>query len=119
MKGGLDSNLDESENENKYSDSLGLYNRFRDASTEYLLPPLLFSRVQTALDIIEQGIRLYGPLHIFASYNGGKDAVAIMHLFRAALANFVQKKKEEDQQKKHIDLLDDNEETRKQDFEAK
>ena len=70
------------------SNSLDLYYRLRDESSEQILPIGLFSKVQYSLDIIEQGIRLYGPRHILASYNGGKDAVVIMHLFRAALAYY-------------------------------
>lgn len=91
-------------------DSFRLYNHLRDDTTQYFLPPDLFSKIQTALDIIEQGIRLYGPSRIFASYNGGKDAVVIMHLFRAALANFVHKKEEEAQQRNNDNRMNEDKE---------
>lgn len=65
-----------------YEDALTLYRRLRDDSDAYIS-----AKVGSALDVLEQAIRLYGPAGVFGSYNGGKDAVVVMHLMRAALAN--------------------------------
>ena len=35
---------------------------------------------------MKQAMRLYGPQAVVASFNGGKDAVAVLHLTRAAVA---------------------------------
>jgi FAD synthetase len=43
--------------------------------------------VRQALDVCSQALRLYGPEAVVTSFNGGKDAVTIMHLMRAALAH--------------------------------
>lgn len=32
--------------------------------------------------------RLFGPSRVVVSFNGGKDAVVVLHLFRLALAGF-------------------------------
>ena len=42
----------------------------------------------SALAVLGDAFRLYGPDCVYGSYNGGKDAVAIMHLMRAALAHY-------------------------------
>jgi hypothetical protein len=42
--------------------------------------------LRQGLDICSQALRLYGPSGVITSFNGGKDAVAILHLMRAALA---------------------------------
>jgi len=42
--------------------------------------------IQSALSTCSQALRLYGPAGVVTSFNGGKDAVAILHLMRAALA---------------------------------
>eukprot|EP00596_Hydrurales_sp_CCMP1899_P000616 CAMPEP_0119050402 /NCGR_PEP_ID=MMETSP1177-20130426/69741_1 /TAXON_ID=2985 /ORGANISM="Ochromonas sp, Strain CCMP1899" /LENGTH=524 /DNA_ID=CAMNT_0007028761 /DNA_START=373 /DNA_END=1947 /DNA_ORIENTATION=+ len=39
-----------------------------------------------ALDILSDALRLYGKEQLFASYNGGKDAVVVLHLLRAVAA---------------------------------
>lgn len=44
--------------------------------------------VHSALDVLEQAIRLYGPQNVYSSFNGGKDAVVIMHLLRATLSKY-------------------------------
>ena len=43
---------------------------------------------QSALAVLGDAFRIYGPECVYGSYNGGKDAVVIMHLMRAALAEF-------------------------------
>ena len=42
----------------------------------------------SALQVLADALRLYGPECVYGSYNGGKDAVAIMHLLRAAIAHY-------------------------------
>lgn len=39
--------------------------------------------------VLEDALRLYGPRRLVGSYNGGKDAVVIMHLQRYASMCFV------------------------------
>jgi FAD synthetase len=68
-----------------YEDALSLYKRMRADDDPYMS-----TQLHTALDVVEQALRLYGPSHVFASYNGGKDAVVVMHLLRVALAHHVQ-----------------------------
>jgi FAD synthetase len=46
------------------------------------------SAVHTALDVLDDALRLYGPEQVYSSYNGGKDAVVIMHLLRASVAKY-------------------------------
>jgi len=46
----------------------------------------------SALGVLTDAFRLYGPECVYGSYNGGKDAVVIMHLMRAALAGYSAKK---------------------------
>lgn len=41
-----------------------------------------------ALVVLSDALRIFGPENVVASYNGGKDAVAIMHILRAALAAY-------------------------------
>ena len=43
--------------------------------------------VHGALDVLGQAARLYGASAVVTSFNGGKDAVVILHLTRAALAH--------------------------------
>lgn len=50
--------------------------------------------MHTALDVLDDALRLYGPRHIYSSFNGGKDAVVIMHLLRASTAKFSKDRKE-------------------------
>ena len=42
--------------------------------------------LRKAMGVCTNAIRLYGPNGVVTSFNGGKDAVAILHLMRAALA---------------------------------
>lgn len=44
----------------------------------------LGKRVSTALKVLSDAIRVFGPDAVYASFNGGKDAVVILHLLRAA-----------------------------------
>ena len=78
-----------------YTSALNLYDRLmgycdqhkddRNTTENVNLPHLVMS----ALDILQQSYRLYGPQSIIGSYNGGKDACVILHLMRAAYANYI------------------------------
>jgi FAD synthetase len=64
-------------------DSLALYRRLR-ADAEGDSP---FGRsLARALDVMQSAFRLYGTDQLVASFNGGKDAVVVLHLTLAALA---------------------------------
>lgn len=62
-------------------DSLALYEKLRNCKDAYMSKQL-----NSALDILDDAMRLYGPEQLFASYNGGKDAVVVLHLLRAVAA---------------------------------
>lgn len=65
------------------ADALDLYRRLqRDAEQDTPLG----RAVARGLGVMRDALRLYGPDKIVASFNGGKDAVAILHLTRAAFA---------------------------------
>ena len=42
--------------------------------------------LKRGITVCRDALRLYGPDRVVASFNGGKDAVVILHLMRAALA---------------------------------
>ena len=63
------------------ADSLALYEKLRGCNDAYMS-----KQVNSALDILSDAMRLYGPEQLFASYNGGKDAVVVLHLLRAVAA---------------------------------
>jgi len=66
------------------ADALQLYKRLKQDS-EADTP---FGRaLKRGLGVCRDALRLYGPNGVVASFNGGKDAVVILHLMRAALAN--------------------------------
>lgn len=66
-----------------YTDSLQFYHALRSCKDQYIS-----SHVNKALDSLSDALRLYGPNHVFSSYNGGKDADVIMHLLRAVFAKY-------------------------------
>jgi FAD synthetase len=66
-----------------HQEALVLYEKLRSCDDGYLSAPL-----NSALDILMDALRLYGPNQLFASYNGGKDAVVILHLLRAVTAKY-------------------------------
>lgn len=76
-----------------YQSALELYDRLMEYCSAHgdsddcddNLPQLILS----SLDILHQAYRLYGPESVVGSYNGGKDACVILHLMRAAYANFI------------------------------
>ncbi len=42
--------------------------------------------LNSSISVLSDALRLFGPEKITASFNGGKDAVVVLHLFRAAMA---------------------------------
>jgi FAD synthetase len=70
-------------NDDAYNDSLDLYDRFVQCTDAYVSGP-----IQTALSCLDHAFRLYGPSSVICSFNGGKDAVVILHLVRAAYAAY-------------------------------
>jgi FAD synthetase len=66
-----------------YSDALEFYNCLRECDDPYLA-----QQIKEALDCLDGAYRLYGPAHVIGSYNGGKDAVVVLHLMRAAHAHY-------------------------------
>eukprot|EP00752_Nemacystus_decipiens_P013632 g12085.t2 len=50
--------------------------------------PKLKEALESAMQVLRDSLRLYGPDQLIGSYNGGKDAVVIMHLQRAAVAKY-------------------------------
>ena len=63
--------------------SLALYEKLRSCKDGYMSAPL-----NSALNILADALRLYGPEQLFASYNGGKDAEVLLHLMRAVFAKY-------------------------------
>jgi 3'-phosphoadenosine 5'-phosphosulfate sulfotransferase (PAPS reductase)/FAD synthetase len=49
---------------------------------------LLANGLKTSLESLGQTLRLFGARAVVTSFNGGKDAVVILHLVRAAMAKF-------------------------------
>lgn len=66
-----------------YADALELHRRFETCDDPYLAPLL-----KAALHDLGLAYRLYGPHCLVGSYNGGKDAVVILHLLRAVHAAY-------------------------------
>lgn len=67
--------------ESQYQESLDLYHKLMDCTDSYVHPG-----IKMALNTLDHAYRLYGPASVICSFNGGKDAVVILHLVRAAHA---------------------------------
>lgn len=67
----------------QHQDSLAFYHTLRNCKDDYIS-----KHINSALDILVDSFRLYGPRHLISSYNGGKDADVVMHLLRAVAAKF-------------------------------
>ena len=66
-----------------YEDSLQLYDHFMECADSYIAGP-----IQSALNSLDHAFRLYRPESVICSFNGGKDAVVILHLMRASQAHY-------------------------------
>eukprot|EP00548_Thalassiothrix_antarctica_P000217 CAMPEP_0194144750 /NCGR_PEP_ID=MMETSP0152-20130528/13764_1 /TAXON_ID=1049557 /ORGANISM="Thalassiothrix antarctica, Strain L6-D1" /LENGTH=402 /DNA_ID=CAMNT_0038844723 /DNA_START=74 /DNA_END=1279 /DNA_ORIENTATION=+ len=75
--------LESSESWSNYEESLALYHAFMDCQDSFV-----GEKMRDALRHLHDALRLYGPRSVLCSYNGGKDAVVVLHLLRAALANY-------------------------------
>jgi FAD synthetase len=54
--------------------------------TDAVLACLGEPSVSRAAEAVESALRLYGPSRVLVSFNGGKDATALLHLARAVFA---------------------------------
>ena len=61
----------------EFHSALDLYEKLKSLEDESLSPA-----VQNSLCIISDALRMYGPMNLYGSFNGGKDAVVVLHLFR-------------------------------------
>lgn len=77
----------------EYQESLKLYERLMECADSYVSPG-----IKEALKCLDHAYRLYGPESVLCSYNGGKDAVVILHLLRAAHAHYYDEHHDEDAQ---------------------
>ena len=66
-----------------YHSALELYDSLMDCPDSYIAP-----HIKHALECINDAYRLYGPESVIGSFNGGKDAVVILELIRAAHAKY-------------------------------
>merc|ERR1712151_356016 len=63
--------------------SLELYEKINNCNDDYIV-----SKLKEAMHCLEGAYRLYGSDLVIGSFNGGKDAVVILHLLRAVHAKF-------------------------------
>lgn len=67
----------------QFRESLEMYDRFMSCEDSYVAPV-----IREALACLDQAYRLFGSDCVICSFNGGKDAVAVLHLVRAAHAHY-------------------------------
>ena len=73
----------------QYQQALALYDKFVACSDSYVAPG-----VKEALNCLDHAYRLYGPHSVLCSFNGGKDAVVILQLLRAAHAHYYRQRRD-------------------------
>jgi len=66
----------------QYEEALDLYDNFMSCSDAYVAPG-----IHDALNTLDHAYRLYGAHSVICSFNGGKDAVVILQLMKAAHAH--------------------------------
>ena len=71
--------------EDQYERAISLYDTLQLHSCQ---DKYLKHMLQDALKCLEGAYRLYGPENVIGSFNGGKDAVVILHLMRVAHAQY-------------------------------
>ncbi len=64
-----------------FQDALQLSDQIAACKVTHLVPAL-----NSSMSVFRDALRIFGPERVTASFNGGKDAVVVMHLFRAAMA---------------------------------
>ena len=65
-------------------DDLALYEAMMEEAAE---DSALGRGLKQGLGVLTQALRLYGEDKVTTAFNGGKDAVVVLHLMRAALAH--------------------------------
>lgn len=68
-----------------------------------LTDPSLHEKMETALQIIIQGIEEYGLYHFAISYNGGKDSDVCLQLWRMAVYLYLERKGKLEEYSKSIE----------------
>jgi Phosphoadenosine phosphosulfate reductase family len=91
--------------QSQLQEALDLYAKFMECKDSYVAP-----LIQDALAHLDQAYRLYGPRSVVCSYNGGKDAVVILHLTRAAAAHYYETNKEKRPERPRVIYFDHKEE---------
>ncbi len=76
-------NMDVTKLDRHHAKAMKFYKALRNCKDEYIR-----HHINSALETLSDAIRMYGPLQLLSSYNGGKDADVIMHLLRAVVANY-------------------------------
>lgn len=76
--------------DSSYEEALKLYDNLKECSDSYIS-----SQLSQALNNLDHAFRLYGPESVICSFNGGKDAVVILHLVRAAQAHHYRQRMEQ------------------------
>ncbi|GKY98217.1 hypothetical protein MPSEU_000779400 [Mayamaea pseudoterrestris] len=69
--------------QDNFQDALDLYDKLNKCQDSYIS-----GRLAQALKSLDSAYRLYRPESVICSFNGGKDAVVILHLVRAACAHY-------------------------------
>ena len=82
-RGAISSAVGAIERRDVSSDGLALH---RQLSADAKEDTPLGRALKRALGVMNDALRLYGPERVVTSFNGGKDAVVILQLMRAALA---------------------------------
>lgn len=65
----------------------GFQNEEREEGEKERIVKEIAEKINIALNIIHDCLRLYGPDYTIGSFNGGKDAVCVLHLLRAGIAH--------------------------------
>lgn len=71
-----------------FDDSYLLYNKLIGTECGERLLPADCAAFNASLSVLVDSFRLFGPDKVYGSFNGGKDAVAVLHLMRAAMAAY-------------------------------
>ncbi len=64
-----------------FQDALELSDQIAACEEKHLVTAL-----NCSMSILCDALRLFGPEKVTVSFNGGKDAVVVLHLFRVAMA---------------------------------
>ena len=84
----------------QYEASLVLYDKFMSCTDSYVAPA-----IKDALNCLDHAYRLYGPNSVIVSFNGGKDAVALLFLLIAAHSNHYRQMMEDKKEDESISIV--------------